>query len=144
IHFLISENIVKAPEEYRTPVDAAEISSQMKELVNYINSIERKLAVEHAALVHYRILQNQPFEKFNISVALLLMNLILIKHGYPFTMINSDDKKEYFEALDKKDSIYFLQFITKCVLDTSRGILARIKGCLIPTPTPLRRPKASI
>lgn len=62
------------------------------------------------------------------------MNLCLIRHGYPFTIIKSDDRQKYNEVLAKADSIYFLNFITRSVLDMRGSYLTRIKECLVPSP----------
>jgi hypothetical protein len=116
---MLSENLVSNPGEYRSDNTITrwhDIPKYMTELVNFINSRDYKLRpVERAAYTHYRVVQIQPFPNFNNVVARLMMNFILIRHHYPLTIVEADDKQEYLDCLTK-DSIYFLQFITSKVL----------------------------
>ena len=69
-----------------------------------IAEAEGKLTtVELAALFHYRYIRIHPFEDGNGRIARLLMNFILLRHGYPMIVIRSKNKKTYLEALGKAD-----------------------------------------
>ena len=117
--------------EYRTNnIDTApkwpDIPKHMTELVNFINSRDYKLRpVDRAARTHYRVMQIQPFPNFNNAVARLIMNFILIRHHYPLTIIKSDHKQDYLDCLSRSNPIYFLQFVTSCVLSASQSCLNR-------------------
>ncbi len=114
IHFMLSENMVSKPGEYRTSntdVTVPDIPKHMTDLVDFINSRDYR-RVERAAFAHYRVVQIQPFLDFNKAVARLIMNFILIRHRYPLTIVEAD---EYLDCLTK-DPIYFLQFVTSKVL----------------------------
>lgn len=54
-----------------------------------------------AAEAHYRLVSIHPFVDGNGRTARLLMNLILMKHGYPPAIIKKEERKRYLEALEK-------------------------------------------
>lgn len=88
--------------------------------------------VELAAAVHYELVTIHPFVDGNGRTARLLMNLILMMHGYPPAIIRKRDRLAYIDALEKaqlggpKDDYYNL--IEKAV-DRSLDIyLKAVKG----------------
>jgi Fic family protein len=52
-----------------------------------------------AARVHYQLLHIFPFPKHNGKVARLLMNMILLREGYPPAILHSTDRQRYYDAL---------------------------------------------
>ena len=56
--------------------------------------------VSLAAEAHLRLLAVQPFARGNFHVARMLMNLILMKHGYPPALFSRREKKEYLCAVE--------------------------------------------
>ncbi|MCQ2914581.1 MAG: MerR family transcriptional regulator [Alphaproteobacteria bacterium] len=54
-----------------------------------------------AAEDHLKLMTIQPFNKGNGSVARMLMNLILLKNGFPPALFSRREKKEYWEVLRK-------------------------------------------
>ena len=67
--------------------------------------------VRFAAEAHYRLVKIHPFEDGNGRLSRLLMNLILMRGGYPPTLIKLENRQEYFQSLDYDGS--FLSFIIK-------------------------------
>ncbi len=57
-------------------------------------------AVVRAAVAHTWLLTVHPFINGNGRVARLLLNLILLKAGYPIVVINADDRARYMAALE--------------------------------------------
>jgi Fic family protein len=55
----------------------------LDEFVAWLNSEQTMNPVQKAALAHYKLVSIHPFIDGNGRTARLLMNLILIKHGYP-------------------------------------------------------------
>ncbi len=56
--------------------------------------------VELAAFVHIEFVGIHPFTDGNGRTSRLLMNLELIKAGFPPVVINVEDRLEYYKALD--------------------------------------------
>ena len=69
-----------------------------------------------AAEAHYRLVKIHPFEDGNGRLSRLLMNIILMRAGYPPTLIKIEDRQEYFDSLDYDSS--FLSFIIKTSYET--------------------------
>ena len=56
-----------------------------------------------AAVFHYRFVRIHPFDDGNGRMARLLMNLILIRHGYTVAMIRAEDRGLYIDVLERMD-----------------------------------------
>lgn len=91
IHRLYFHNIV--------PPD--KISYKMRRLLHFINSKEaRKLhPVRFATKVHFRMITIYPFARFSGKVARILMNILLMQHGYAPVVIHSTERQRYYEAI---------------------------------------------
>src|SRR5690554_8215102 len=80
----------------------------MGDLVNWYNGAEKENnlhPVELASLFHYRFIRIHPFQDGNGRIARLLVNYILLKHGYPMIIVPSKDKEKYLDSLNKSDII---------------------------------------
>ena len=103
---------------YFTPPE--QVKQAMTDLLDWYRSKERE--GEHpiiiAATFHYRFVRIHPFDDGNGRMARLLMNMILIKHGYTVAMIRQDDRNEYLnrlEGADKtEDLTEFINYIAQC------------------------------
>lgn len=60
--------------------------------------------VELAALAHHRLVAIHPFIDGNGRTARLVMNLILLRAGYPPTVIQRINRLQYYRVLDQADS----------------------------------------
>jgi Fic family protein len=90
--------------DYASP---EETPALMADLVAWYRDEEQrgKLKVEElAALFHYRYIRIHPFEDGNGRIARLLVNYILLRHGYPMIVIPVADRKNYLNALGKCDN----------------------------------------
>ena len=81
--------------------------------------------LELAALVHQKFVFIHPFVDGNGRVARLLMNLILLRFGYPITIIPPILRLEYIAALEKahRSTDDFIQFIIARETETLRELL---------------------
>ncbi|CAK8686450.1 unnamed protein product [Clavelina lepadiformis] len=82
--------------------------------------------VEFAAIAHYRLVYIHPFVDGNGRTARLLMNFILMKHGFPPVSIEVKDRWEYYECLiaaNDGDIRPFVRFIAQCTIRTLEDYL---------------------
>jgi Fic family protein len=77
------------------------LSQLMRDFIVWLNSeFARKLhPVEYAIMAHYRLVSVHPFRDGNGRTARLLMNLLLIRAGYPIVVINNQIRNDYINAL---------------------------------------------
>lgn len=88
-----------------TPPDALLVSQKMRELIRWLNSQKKEMSViELSALLHHKLVYIHPFFDGNGRTARLAMNLLLMQSGYPLVIILKNDRKKYYDVLDKADS----------------------------------------
>jgi len=113
-----SSNVIITGSDH-TPPDALEIPSLMKDLVQWIKINEKKLhQIELAAIIHHKLVFIHPFFDGNGRTARLVMNLFLMQKGYPLVMILKNDRKRYYDSLDKADKgncLPFIRFVAQAV-----------------------------
>lgn len=101
------------------PPDPLKISGLMKEFFNWYSNERNKLhPIELSSLLHYKLVHIHPFIDGNGRTARLLMNLILMRYGYPPAVVLKVDRRKYYKVLKEADSSYFenyLNFIAKSV-----------------------------
>lgn len=134
IHEIVMKGVITSAGEYRnydlevrgagfTPPPFYEISENMKEFTSMLNDNTDELRpIEFAAQVHYDFVWIHPFEDGNGRMARLLLNLVLVRNGYPFAVIRSVDKTKYLKSLRQMDVERefepFLIYIARCVEQT--------------------------
>ena len=57
-----------------------------------------------AATFHYKFIRIHPFDDGNGRMARILMNFILLGHGFPPVVIKTGEKSGYFQALQQADA----------------------------------------
>ncbi|MBI5022938.1 MAG: Fic family protein [Candidatus Magasanikbacteria bacterium] len=88
-----------------TPPDALEVPHKMWELIHWLNLQKGKTdIIELSALLHHKFVYIHPFFDGNGRTARLTINLLLMQAGYPLVIILKNDRKKYYDALDKADS----------------------------------------
>jgi Fic family protein len=83
------------------------ISYRMRQLMQWLNAADTKRsthAVRLAAKAHYQLLHIYPFPKHSGKVARLVMNLILLRNGYPPAVIHATERQRYYEALKSSEN----------------------------------------
>ncbi len=85
-----------------TPPDHLHLKEEMAKLIDWYKSDAQNLhPIDRAAQLHTRFVEIHPFKDGNGRTARLLLNLELMRWGYPVTIILREDRLEYFEAIEK-------------------------------------------
>lgn len=78
------------------------VNKLMEDLFIFYNAEKDRLhPVLLAAEMHERLVTIHPWIDGNGRTSRLLMNLILLQHGYPIANISADRRMEYYSALEK-------------------------------------------
>jgi Fic family protein len=134
VHRIIMKGIISNSGKYRsedisvtgasfTPPPPYEIPKLMKNLMTLINKNPDELTpIELAAQTHYDLAWIHPFSDGNGRMTRLLLNFILLRNMYPFTIIQDVDRKTYLRALRHMDTEgemeQFTIHIARCVEQT--------------------------
>ena len=116
---------------FAEPID---VPGKMHTLLQTINELQAPSSAEVvfvAAKAHYDFVLIHPFDDGNGRMARLLMNLILIKYGFPPAIIKTQDKQQYFSALRQADGgqlDVFVEYIAGCVCASLQIMLAGARG----------------
>lgn len=101
------------------PPPPSKIQSMINELLQTLHQNPEELTpIELAAFFHHKLVYIHPFLDGNGRTARLLMNVILIRNGYPFTVLLKVDRPKYLRALSEADNgnlIPFANFTANCV-----------------------------
>ena len=95
-------------------------SQATSDLARWLSSEDaaRLHPVERAVLAHFRLVHVHPFIDGNGRTARLLMNLILMRQGYPPAIVRVDERPSYYDTLDAAhagDTGPFIQLIAQAV-----------------------------
>jgi len=84
------------------PPQSVKIPRLMSEFIQWFYKNEYSMPIpELVSGIHYKLVMIHPFIDGNGRVARLLMNLILMKHGYPPAIILKVDRKRYYRVLNE-------------------------------------------
>lgn len=97
--------------EFATP---EETPAKMMDLMNwYKNETEKNdthpLII--ASMFHYNFVRIHPFDDGNGRMSRILMNIVLMKYGFPPVIINTDLKSDYLNSLQYADQANLDKFI---------------------------------
>ncbi|MEM6720759.1 MAG: Fic family protein [Bacteroidota bacterium] len=111
-----------------------ETPAKMTDLLSWYNN---KIAEETvnpillAAEFHYKFIRIHPFDDGNGRTARIIMNFVLMKYGFPPTIIKTEDKENYFAALRLADTgniEAFIQYIAQNLIHSLELMIAGAKG----------------
>ena len=113
-------NVVTSTGETYHFTPPEQVKPAMSDLIDWYRA--REAAGEHpiitAATFHYRFVRIHPFDDGNGRMARLLMNLILIRHGYTVAIVQSDHRERYLQELERadrtEDLAQFIDYIASC------------------------------
>ena len=95
---------------------ALDIPNKMREFGHWLSSDE---GAKHAIEAHLRLVSIHPFNDGNGRTARLLMNLLLIKSGYPPLIVSPADRPDYIDAIEKSqltgDANDYFSFMYFCL-----------------------------
>lgn len=99
------------------------IQEEMDQLMNWYDKEAMFLhPISRGAMLHALFVGIHPFIDGNGRTARLLLNLELMKEGYPPVIIRVENRVAYYEALDKsiskKDFTAFIQLVSKAIEDS--------------------------
>jgi len=120
-----------------------ETPAKMSDLIDWYRAEEAAPTlhpVARATEFHYRFVRIHPFDDGNGRMSRLLMNLILLRHGYPMTVIQAADRNRYLAALAEADAGEpepFLRFIIENVEAGLRLMIRAARGESIDEPSDL-------
>jgi Fic family protein len=111
-------NMMAAGSNYRYP-DAIMVPELMQGFGDWLQSNPALHPVEIATEIHYRLVTIHPFQDANGRTARLLMNLSLLRSGYPIAVIKTEDRSVYIDAIvawqSGGDESPLKETIAKCV-----------------------------
>lgn len=116
---------------YATPED---VPIKMHELMQWYNEARHNKKIHPsvlAAFVHHRFVAIHPFDDGNGRLARILMNLILMKNGYPPAIIKLKERTDYYAALnqaDKNEYVPIIEFVAEAVSESMNLYLKAARG----------------
>ncbi len=83
------------------PPNANKVSDLLDELIDFVNTNHLDLNdIELATIFHHKLAWIHPFFDGNGRTVRLVMNLLLMRKGFPPAIILNTDRKKYYEALN--------------------------------------------
>lgn len=125
---------------FATPEDTP---ARMTDLLNWYKGKSADKDVNPIFLgaeFHYRFIRIHPFDDGNGRTARILMNFILMQFGFPPVIIKSEDKENYFIALQLADAgniEAFIEYIAKNLVRSLEIMIAGVKGESVEEPDDL-------
>ncbi len=114
--------------------NAVKIPGLMKEYGEWLTHVETTSETSFDA--HYRLVAIHPFADGNGRTARLLMNLLLLREGYPPVTVRPEDRKMYLHALEQaslqNDMEPFLIFMRQRLDATLGEYLSILQEAQIP------------
>ncbi|NKC12082.1 MAG: hypothetical protein GKR94_07725 [Gammaproteobacteria bacterium] len=112
--------------DYRPPGPES-VFAQMSEFAEWLKSASvvpeltsftTAAGLLNAAVAHTWFVTIHPFIDGNGRVARLLMNLILMRYGYPIAIVSKEDRLRYYDALEasqSSDPTPFMELLSECI-----------------------------
>jgi Fic family protein len=90
--------VIISGSEHRPP-EPLDVPPRMEDLIAWMNANTDKDPIVLATVAHHELAAIHPFKDGNGRVSRLLMNLILLKKGFPISNIRREDRPTYYDAL---------------------------------------------
>lgn len=87
------------------PPNARKVPDLLDDLVGYVNANPDHLnPIELATVFHHQFVHIHPFFDGNGRTVRLVMNLLLMRHGFPPAIILKTDRQKYYTALNQANT----------------------------------------
>lgn len=90
-----------------TPPEPFEVPIKMTELFDWLRQNENQNPIVVAAIAHHEFVKIHPFKDGNGRTARILLNLILLKKGFPICNIRREERPAYYDALSLADNGHY-------------------------------------
>jgi Fic family protein len=110
----------------RQPIRPDLIAESMKTLMTWLDQSKLHPLI-NAAEAHYRFVKIHPFYDGNGRTARLLFNWVLLRQGYPLTVIPATARSRYITGIDQADQdqpLDYFRLMVECVEDSLDQYLA--------------------
>ncbi|TLV00294.1 Fic family protein [Dyadobacter luticola] len=127
---------------YATPEDTPFLMNDLLNWYKQVSSIAELHPLVIASIFHHRFTAIHPFDDGNGRMSRLLMNLILMRFGYPPAVVKNSEKDEYFAALSQADiGIYepFVSYIGEALISSLNVYVRGANGESLDDPSDLRK-----
>jgi len=105
------------------PPNALKVSALIDELIEWANKESKKLhPIIRSTIFHHRFVHIHPFFDGNGRSARLMFNLLLMKEGYPPAIILKNDRKKYYDALNKANTGDYSKLLLLVLQATERSL----------------------
>lgn len=143
LHQLVMEQILETKGQFRkTPVyirgsnmmppPARDVERLMHEWLAWIESEEERYEpVTRAAIAHHGFEAVHPFEDGNGRVGRLLLNLMLMRDGYPPALLLHDWRVRYIQALNSANTGNYGSLITLVGQAVEAGLDLYLEACAV-------------
>ena len=127
----ISGSIYPPPGPESVPVKMAEFGRWLSDIS--VPADDAFAGVEGffaAAVAHTWLVTVHPFVDGNGRMARLLMNLLLMRHGYPIAIVTKEDRLRYYDALEFSqacDLTPFVVLVAECIKESLKEYEAAAK-----------------
>jgi len=124
--------------------DYIKVPSLMKDFMRWLQSIQGEHPIKIAADAHYKLVSIHPWIDGNGRTSRLLMDLILIQHGYPPALIKKEERKQYLSSIEEAQMGGNLQKFYDLIIEaedrTLDIYLSAAKGKTAPTALKKEKP----
>jgi Fic family protein len=114
----ISGSKYKPPSHIEVAPKMAEFSAWLQEITNPTTVDSQFNPIVVAAAAHAWFVTTHPFVDGNGRTARIILNIILMRFGYPIAIITREDRERYYDALEESqvsDLTPFIGLVRECV-----------------------------
>jgi Fic family protein len=119
------------------PPEAWEVSPLLTNWETWLKDPRLTLhPIERAALAHHRLVAIHPFLDGNGRAARLVMNLLLMREGYPPTIIMRVNRRQYYNVLARADAGHETPLVNFVGRAVERSLTLYLEACTPSTAPP--------